>query len=78
MNVFSVKLVIFLFAVRSCKFFCSKRSHLSTLPTCGPVLILPPAVKRWGPPGRQVLFIHLAHLWATSYYAPRCEAVGAP
>ena len=25
----------------------------AALPTCGPLLILPPALKRWGPPRRQ-------------------------
>ena len=24
---------------------------MATLPTCGPLLILPPALKRWAPPG---------------------------
>ena len=28
-----------------------KRGYVATLPTCGPLLILPPALKRWGPPG---------------------------
>ena len=69
-------------------------------PTCGPLPILPPAVKRWGspqvrqwqglvcppprwgtiamlPPG-PLVGRHLAHLWATSDSAPRCEAVGIP
>ena len=39
----------------------------------GPLLILPPALKRWGPPRRQGLCSHLAHLWATSDSAPRSE-----
>ena len=43
---------------------------------CG--LILPPALKRWGPPRRQGLCSHVAHLWATSDSAPRSEAVGIP
>ena len=25
--------------------------YVATLPTCGPLLILPPALKRWDPPG---------------------------
>ena len=25
------------------------KGHVATLPTCGPLLILPPALKRWGP-----------------------------
>ena len=43
-----------------------------------PLLILPRALKRWGPPRRQGLCSHLAHLWATSDSAPRSEAVGTP
>ena len=54
------------------------RGDVATLPTCGPLLILPPALKRWGPPRRQGLCSHLAHLWATSDSAPRSEAVGTP
>ena len=56
----------------------SGRGYVATLPTCGPLLILPPARKRWGPPWRQGLCSHLAHLWATSDSAPRSEAVGTP
>ena len=52
--------------------------YVSTLPTCGPLLILPPALKRWGLPRRQGLCSHLAHLWATTDSAPRSEAVGTP
>ena len=55
-----------------------KKGYVATLPTCGPLLILPPALKRWGSPGRQGLCSHLAHLWATSDSAPRSEAVGTP
>ena len=51
---------------------------MATLPTCGPLLILPPALKRWGPRRRQGLCSHLAHLSATSGSAPRSEAVGTP
>ena len=54
------------------------KGYVATLPTCGPLLILPPALKRWGPPRRQGLCSHLAHLWATSDSAPRSEAVGTP
>ena len=50
--------------------------YVATLPTCGPLLILPPALKRWGPPRRQGLCSHLAHVWATSDFAPRSEALG--
>ena len=42
------------------------------------LLILLPALKWWGPPRRQGLCSHLAHLWATSDFAPRSEAVGIP
>ena len=40
--------------------------------------MLPLALKRWGPPRRQGLCSHLAHLWATFDAAPRSEAVGTP
>ena len=46
--------------------------------TSGPPLMLPPALKRWGTPGRQGLCSHLAHLWATSDSAPCSEEVGTP
>ena len=54
------------------------RGYVDTSPTCGPLLVLPPALKRWGPPRRQWLCSHLAHLWATSDFAPRYEALGTP
>ena len=41
------------------------RGYPATLPTCGAPLNPSPAVKRWGPPRRQGLCSHLAHLWAT-------------
>ena len=41
-------------------------------------MILPPALKRWGPPRRQGLCSNLAHLWATSDSAPRSERWGPP
>ena len=56
----------------------SGRGYVATLTTCGLRLILPLALKRWGPPGRQGLCSHLAHLWATSDSAPRSKAVGTP
>ena len=52
--------------------------YVATLPTCGPPLMLPSARKRRGPPWRQGLCSHHAHLWATSDYAPRSEAAGTP
>ena len=51
---------------------------MATVPTSGPLLILPAALKRWGSPIRQGLRSHLAHKWATSDFAPRCEAEGIP
>ena len=52
--------------------------YVANFPTCGPPLILPPVLKRWGPPRRQGLCSHLADLWATSDSALRSEAVGTP
>ena len=52
--------------------------QVATLPTSGPLLILPPALKRRGPPRRQGLSSHLAHKWATSDSSPRSEAEGTP
>ena len=54
------------------------KGYVAILPTCGPPLILLPALKRWGPPKRQGLCSHLAHSWATCDSAPRSEAVGTP
>ena len=51
---------------------------MATLPTCGPLVIWSPALKRRRPPRQQGLCSHLAHLWATSDFAPRFEAVGTP
>ena len=55
-----------------------KKGYVATLPTSGPLLILPPALKRRGSPRRQGLCSHLTHLWATSDSAPCSEAVGIP
>ena len=38
------------------------KSNVATLPSCGPLLILAPALKRWGPPRRHGLCSHLPHL----------------
>ena len=38
-----------------------KKGYVATLPTNGPLLILPPALKRRGSPRRQGLCSHLAH-----------------
>ena len=54
------------------------RGYVATHPTCGPPLILSPALKCWGPPGWQGLCSHLAHLWATSDFVPCFEVVGTP
>ena len=54
------------------------RGYVATLPTCGPLLLPPPALKRWGPPRRQGLCSHLAHLWATSDSAPALKRWGPP
>ena len=52
------------------------------MPTCGTILILPAVLKRRGPFMRQGLCSQLAHLWATSDFAPpppaRSKAVGTP
>ena len=52
--------------------------YVATLPTSGPLLLLPPALKRRGSPRRQGLCSHLADKWATSAFAPRSEAEGIP
>ena len=54
------------------------RVYVATLPTCGPLLILPPALKRWGSPGRQGLCSHLTHLWVTYDCAPAMKRWGPP
>ena len=51
---------------------------MATRPTCGPPQILPPALKQWGPPRRQELCSHPAHLWATSDSAPPLLSGGEP
>ena len=56
----------------------TKKVNLATLPTCGPLLILPPALKRRGSPRWQGLYSHLAHKWATCDFAARSKAVGIP
>ena len=43
-------------------------------PTCGPLLILFPALKRWASPRWQGLCSQSAHLWATFDSAPGSEA----
>ena len=51
---------------------------VATWSTCGPLRILPPALKRWEPPMQQGLYGPLAHFWAPSDSAPCSEAVGTP
>ena len=55
-----------------------RKGYVATLPTSGPLLILPPALKRRGSPRRQGLCSHVAHKWATSDFVPRSEAEGIP
>ena len=52
------------------------KGYVATRPTCGPLLILLSALKHWGTPGRQGLFSHVAHLWATADFVPHYEALG--
>ena len=54
-------------------------SYVATQPTCGPLLILPPAPKRWGPPNRRGFSCSReAQFWATSYFVCLSEAFGTP
>ena len=52
------------------------RGYVATLVSCGPPVILFPALKRWGPPRRRGSCNYLAHLWASSDSAPCSQAVG--
>ena len=54
------------------------KGHLANMPTCGPLLILCPTLKCWGPLGRQGLCSKCAHLWASANFVPRFEALGTP
>ena len=54
------------------------RGCVATMPTCGPLFILSPAMKHWGSPRRQGLGSHCAHMWATFYFVPCYEALGTP
>ena len=49
------------------------RGYVATRATCGPSLILPSALKHWGPPRQQGLCSHVSNLWATSDFVPCCE-----
>ena len=46
------------------------KGYVATQPSCGPLVIVPSAVRRWGPPKRQELSSHPPHLWATFDSAP--------
>ena len=52
------------------------KCYVANLPICGPLLILFPALKRWGPPSRQVLCSQMAHLWAIVEFVPRSKTLG--
>ena len=54
------------------------KGYVASLPICGQLLILSPALMRRGSPRRQGLCSHLAHLWATSDLVPRSEVEGLP
>ena len=54
------------------------RDYVATRPTCGPLLILSTALKRWESPSWQWLCSHPAHLLGTSHFVPRFEAYGIP
>ena len=45
--------------------------------TCGPLPILSLAMKPWGPPTRQGLGSHYAHMWAISAFVP-VQSMGTP
>ena len=53
-------------------------SYVATRPTFGPLLILPPPPKRWGPPNRQGFCSQQAHFWATCCFACPSEALRTP
>ena len=50
----------------------------ANVPTCGPLLILFPALKRRGPSRRHGLCNECAHLWAAADFVPRFEVLGTP
>ena len=54
------------------------RGYVATVPTCGPLLILPAPLKWRGSPRRQGLCCPLAHKWATSNSAPALKRWGSP
>ena len=52
--------------------------YVANLPIYGPLLVLSPSLKRWGPPRWQGLCSQSAHLWVNSDLVPRFEALGTP
>ena len=44
--------------------------YVATLPICGPLVILPPALKLWGTPRQQGICSYLAHLWVRFDFGP--------
>ena len=52
------------------------KGYTSTTPTCGPLLMLSPVVKRWGPQKKARLCSHHTHLWRHIDLVPRYEALG--
>ena len=55
-----------------------KCMQVATRPIYGPIVILSPALKHWGPPRRYGLCSHGAHLWSTSVFVPCCEVSPPP
>ena len=47
-------------------------------PICGPLLILSPSLRCWGPPILQGLCYHRAHLWVSSDSVPPLFKFGDP
>ena len=53
----------------------ASRGCIAKWSTCGPFVILSPALQRWGPAWRQWLCSHPAHLWSTSKSFPCCAVL---
>ena len=67
-----------IFFVNVPRFEAVCRGYAATLPTWGPPVILPLALKRWGSTRQHGLCSQLAHLGTTSDFVPGSEAVGIP
>ena len=52
--------------------------NFANLPSCVPLLILSPALKRWGSPKREASCSQAAHLQATADFVPRSKVLGTP